>query len=899
MGANSSASVVIYPSPTPNGGGLTGQYFTNSSATYTNSANFNPASLVLTRLDPALDFIWGTSSTPITNNGSYTVRWTGQVQPQYSETYTFDAKTDEGVKLWVNDQLIINDWVTQGLADSLGSINLQAGVRYDIRMGYFNHGGAAQAHLSWYSPSQPKQIIPASRLYPVTVAPAPAAVISSLTAFAFLGQPFSNTVAGANSPQLYTASPLPPGLSFNSTNGVISGAPLVAGDYQITLTASNSAGIGTSVLDLTVIATPSSVTREVWLNAPGTNVSDIPTLAPATLTNLLGTLEGVTDYGDNYGERIRGYLTAPATGNYYFWIAASDSAELWISNDSEPANKVRRAYVLPSANPAPPPAYGTASHQWKLQPNQQSPWLALVAGQRYYVEILHKAGVGAGDNFSVGWLQDPTGTNTMPGGVVPGFVLSPYFTPPPSITPGTLYAANLLAPAGVVSDAVGSATLRVNADGSTAVLNYKLSGLSSLPPTSRLIYNDPYLNNPSEVMFDLDTFAVQPDGSYLMPIAAVGTLAPTDIAEIIKESKAFLNITTTAYPNGELSGHFTLANGTPTFTPPPPAPAWTDDHADPAAAARFLIQATFGPSSNDVASVQSLGYQGWINNQFSLPASHHLPMVLANVSADPTDPYPSALTFNTWWQQSVTAPDQLRQRVAFALSEIMVISDNGVLQDNARALSAYYDVLLDNAFGNFRTLLEAATLSPAMGLYLSMLGNDKGNVVNGTHPNENYAREIEQLFSIGLNRMWPDGTLIMDSQGNLVPTYDQNVIMGFASLFTGWNYRQADQANGRLPSNWYPSADYINPMVLVPTHHDLGAKLVLDNVVLPGAWGTQTNAAYTNFDNYGLQDLEAYMDSIFNHQNVGPFICRQLIQRLVTSDPSRDYVYRVSHRVLQ
>ncbi len=254
-----------------------------------------------------------------------------------------------------------------------------------------------------------------------------------------------------------------------------------------------------------------------------------------------------------------------------------------------------------------------------------------------------------------------------------------------------------------------------------------------------------------------------------------------------------------------------------------------------------------------------------------------------------TDP-----TFNTWWQQSVTAPDQLRQRVAFALSEIMVISDNGVLQDNARALSAYYDLLLDNAFGNFRDLLNAVTLSPAMGQYLSMLGNDKGSLVNGTHPNENYAREVEQLFSIGLNRMWPDGTLIMDSQGNLAPTYDQNVIMGFAALFTGWNYRQADQANGRLPSNWYPSADYIDSMVLVPTHHEPGAKLVLDNVVLPGASGNQTNAAYTNFDYYGLQDLQAGLDSIFNHQNVGPFICRELIQRLVTSNPSRDYLYRVA-----
>src|SRR5262249_18855577 len=193
-----------------------------------------------------------------------------------------------------------------------------------------------------------------------------------------------------------------------------------------------------------------------------------------------------------------------------------------------------------------------------------------------------------------------------------------------------------------------------------------------------------------------------------------------------------------------------------------------------------------------------------------------------NQSSDPTKPYPSLLTFNTWWQQSCTAPDQLRQRIAFALSEIMVVSDDGVLQDNARALSSYYDVLLDNSFGNFRDLLEAVTLSPAMGLYLDMRRNDKGNIVTGIHANENYAREIMQLFSIGLNRLWPDGTLVMNSQGNLVPTYDQNVIMGFASVFTGWNYYQPNQSNGRLPTNWNPSSNYTNPMVLVPTHHELG-----------------------------------------------------------------------------
>lgn len=893
LGANSNASIVINPSPTGKGTGLTGQYFTNSSSTYTSSANFNATNLMFTRVDPMVNFIWTATNPPFTKATNYTIRWTGQVQPQYSETYTFDTKTDDGVKLWVNDQLIINKWQTQGATDWTGSIALQAGVRYDIKMEYFNAGGSSQAYLYWYSPSQPEQFIPSTCLYPTTVATAPAAVTSPLTAVAFLGQPFSYAITGANSPGSYTASLLPPGLSVNATNGLISGTPNVPGNFEINLTVSNAFGVGASVLQLQVIATSTSVTREVWLNVPGTNVSDIPLNTPATLTNTLGTLEGITGFGNNYGERITGYITAPVTGNYYFWIAASDSAELWISDDNDPVNQVKRAYVLPNANPGAPPAFGTGPRQWYVQPNQKSPWIALVAGQQYHVQILHKAGVDTNDNVSVGWLQDPTGTNTIASGVVPGYVLSPYFPTPPIYVPGTLYTANMLAAEGAVSDGVGSATLRVSADGTSAVVNFTYNNLTS-GATDIHINNDPYLTSPSQLIFDISATDPQPDGSYLWPIEPIGTLSAADILEIINEGKASIIIDSGNYPAGEISGHFTFSDGVQTFTPPPAPPAWTDDHANANAAARFLTQATFGPSSSDIAAVQSLGYSGWISNQFSLPASHHLPYVLTNIYADPTDPYPSMLTFNGWWRQSITAPDQLRQRVAFALSEILVISDNGVLLNNAHALSAYYDLLLDNAFGNFHDLFKTMTLSPAMGNYLNMRGNNAGSIILGTHADENYARECMQLFAIGLNRLWPDGSQVMNAQGNLVPTYNQNVIEGLASVYTGWNYYQTNQANGRAPTSFGPAVNYTNPMVLVPSHHEVGTKLLLDNVMLPAAQGSYADPNNTNYDNYGLQELEATINSVFNHQNVAPFICRQLIQRLVTSNPSRDYVYRVA-----
>ena len=147
VGTQSNAAVVIYPSPTASGTGLFGQYFTNSSTTYTNSNNFNPANLFLIAIDPVIDFNWTNGTSPNLSNGLYTVRWTGQVQPQFSETYVFDVNSDDGCRLWVNDQLLIDKWQSQGATDWTNAIALQAGVRYDLKLEYLQSGGAAQAHL--------------------------------------------------------------------------------------------------------------------------------------------------------------------------------------------------------------------------------------------------------------------------------------------------------------------------------------------------------------------------------------------------------------------------------------------------------------------------------------------------------------------------------------------------------------------------------------------------------------------------------------------------------------------------------------------------------------------------------------------------------------------------------
>ena len=229
-----------------------------------------------------------------------------------------------------------------------------------------------------------------------------------------------------------------------------------------------------------------------------------------------------------------------------------------------------------------------------------------------------------------------------------------------------------------------------------------------------------------------------------------------------------------------------------------------------------------------------------------------------------------------WWHRTVTARDALRQRVAFALSEIFVVSDNvDALIINPFALGGYYDMLLENAFGNFRDLLRDVSLHPAMGIYLSHVNNRRSDPDNNTFPDENYAREIMQLFSIGLFELNLDGSVRVDENGRPIPTYSNVEIREFAKIFTGLSYGGSNAYFGN------PIPEFLAPMQMFDAAHEPGAKSLLNGLVVPAG---QT----------GMQDIEAAIDNLFNHPNVGPFIGKQLIQRLVTSNPSPAYVERVA-----
>ena len=310
--------------------------------------------------------------------------------------------------------------------------------------------------------------------------------------------------------------------------------------------------------------------------------------------------------------------------------------------------------------------------------------------------------------------------------------------------------------------------------------------------------------------------------------------------------------------------------------------------ADPTsqvAASRFLAQASFGANMGAIDDVSANGYARWLDQQFAMPAgSPHQSYLVSVIAGLPADQSPQdSHVMHTFWRQTATAPDQLRHRVAFALSQIFVISlTNDAVSGYRRGVASYLDMLGREAFGNYRDLLEAVTLHPMMGLFLSHLRNQKesGNRV----PDQNYAREVMQLFSIGLHQLNPDGTVMLAS-GQPVETYDQEDIVGLSRVFTGFSWAGPDTQNGRFFGSSNPAPDPnrdVLPMQAYPQFHSTSVKSFLGTTI--PAQSTADPRA----------DLRIALDTLFNHPNIAPFFGRQLIQRLVTSNPSPAYVGRVS-----
>lgn len=301
-----------------------------------------------------------------------------------------------------------------------------------------------------------------------------------------------------------------------------------------------------------------------------------------------------------------------------------------------------------------------------------------------------------------------------------------------------------------------------------------------------------------------------------------------------------------------------------------------------AEAARFLIQATYGATSADIAQVKQLGYAGYIERQFATPRMDtHLNYLTRQgpVGCNPCSAKYINAAMETFWLQAVRGPDQLRQRLTFALSEIFVVSALNSGLESEKAHASFQDMLARNAFGNYRTLLEEVATHPAMATYLSHLKNEKEDPITGRQPDENFAREIMQLFTVGLHELNLDGSTKLDASGQPIPTYTRFDVEGMAKVFTGLSWGGPDKSDNRFRG--WEGMRWDLQLQTYPAFHSMSEKRILAGVVIPPNVGPD-------------QTLKTGLDTLFRHPNVGPFIGSQLIKRFVTSNPSRAYVARVA-----
>jgi uncharacterized protein (DUF1800 family) len=476
-----------------------------------------------------------------------------------------------------------------------------------------------------------------------------------------------------------------------------------------------------------------------------------------------------------------------------------------------------------------------------------------------------------------------------------------------------LLVAYLRPKTGISSLGSGVSTVRLSGDNDSGIVAVSFSNLNSTVTNTQVATeNEAILQSVPPFNYGGQAWLIR---------ASQNFLTDQEVLDALLSGAVQLGIYTNAHASGEIHGFYQSASGSTEFqTPPAPQPiaTLTGDALD-RDIFRFLTQATFGPTMEDIVALRALvashsgdrlaAYGAWIDAQYALPSpSLEAYTRAANdqeiaLYSDPSktyyDPARDPNQSNArrgWWLLARHAPDQLRQRVGFALSEIFVISDgDSVISNRAYGMTNYYDMLKAHANGSYRNLLEGVSLHPIMAQYLSHLKNQKATFsaqgVQLTSPDENFAREIMQLFSIGLIALHPDGSLKLGGDGLPIASYTQDDIAALSRVFTGWSFSKRNnpsssntvvdntsftQSNGseRYESSW------TNPLKQFSTFHDTAAKTWL---------GVQIPAGLS-----GEQELAIVLDHLSTHPNTAPFICRRLIQRLVTANPSPGYLYRVS-----
>jgi uncharacterized protein (DUF1800 family) len=457
---------------------------------------------------------------------------------------------------------------------------------------------------------------------------------------------------------------------------------------------------------------------------------------------------------------------------------------------------------------------------------------------------------------------------------------------------------------GVVTQGSGMAAVRLAGDNASAIVTVNFSNLTSLTSSA-------HIETPnSSIMLSVPPFRY--NGQPWEIKANQHFTNDQQVLDALLSGSFQFNVYTEMAASGEIAGAFQSVNGSTVFHQPPAAAAiapLTGEALD-REIVRFLTQSTFGATWEDVLAMRAritnhngnriAAFSEWIDEQFALPAPSHQQMTAAGnaleKSVAPTASLNQTARQTAWWTIALHSPDQLRQRMTFALSQILVISDEEpTIERMGVGMANYYDMLQSRAFGTYRSTLEDVTLHTNMGQYLSHLRNQKTQVTGGVvvaSPDENFAREIMQLFSIGLVQLHPDGSLILGADGLPIPTYDQEDITQLAKVFTGWSFsKKAQSTNSTVVldnNDFFLGSGYeeyairwSHPMKLFAAYHDETAKSFLGQTIPARVGG-------------GTQDLANTLDLLTNHPNTAPFICRQLIQRFTTATPSAGYIHRVA-----
>jgi uncharacterized protein (DUF1800 family) len=462
------------------------------------------------------------------------------------------------------------------------------------------------------------------------------------------------------------------------------------------------------------------------------------------------------------------------------------------------------------------------------------------------------------------WLMN--GRNVVGTGVVPSpgaaFTLAGKPQPPAS---ASVFLATLTPEGAANTPASGSSTIVLSPDELSAKITLNFTNLTTIQ-TAAHVHGPADPNTSAPPLYSVPMGSFNDVGWVFEPTAG---LSQADQVDALKTGRLYINVHSSNYPNGEIRGQYriTAAGGVEPPIPNPPPPGLPTA----ARAHRFLQQATMGATPALVQQVQSMGYDAWLESQFAQPASEYTAFV--DAASTTNDSGRLGALRSRFYMNALQTPDQLRQRVAYALGQILVTSTDDV--QDGRGMARYQDLLLNNAFGNVHTLLGGMTLDPIMGAYLDMANNDKPNPATNRTANENFARELLQLFSIGLYQTWSSGALKLDGTGAPIPTYDQPVIEEVARVMTGWTYN--------LPgcTGFNCGSYYLAPMKSVQANHDIGQKVIMNGQVLAAGRTAQ-------------EDLNDTITALYLHPAIGPFFSRQLIQHLVTSNPSKGYVARVT-----